>query len=112
MAARKAGRWPVMAAAVGMIVVSVVPIIWIEAQPRDGADVAAIFPPWATRESAFARAVAAGGMVVRQGTLDTILVVHGGKPGLIERLYAAGAWAVIDPVAFGGCLVKGPSAAE
>ena len=110
MAARKAGGWRVMTAAVGMIVVSVLPIIWIEAQPHDGADVAAVFAPWTTRESAFARVVVAGGMVVRQGTLDTILVVHGGTPGLIGRLYAAGAWAVIDPVAFGGCLVKGSSA--
>jgi hypothetical protein len=110
VAARKAGGWRVIAAAVGMIVLSAVPIIWIAAQPRDGADVAAVFAPWATRESAFARVVAAGGTVVRQGTLDTILVVHGGNPGLIGRLYAAGAWAVIDPVAFGGCLVKGSSA--
>jgi hypothetical protein len=110
VAARKAGGWRVMAAAVGMIVVSVLPIIWVEAQPRDGGDVAAIFAPWATRESAFARVLAAGGTVVRQGTLDTILVVHGANPGLIGRLYAAGAWAVIDPVAFGGCLVKGSSA--
>ena len=107
MAAGKTGGWRVMAAAVGMMLASVLPIIWIEAQPRDGADVAAVFPPWATGESAFARVVAAGGMVVRQGTLDTILVVHGANPGLIGRLYAAGAWAVIDPVAFGGCLVKG-----
>jgi len=101
-----------MAAIAGMVVLSVVPIIWIAAQPRDGADVAAVFAPWATRESAFAQVLAAGGIVVRQGTLDTILVVHGGNPGLIGRLYAAGAWAVIDPVAFGGCLVKGPSAAN
>jgi len=101
-----------MAAVAGMVVLSVVPIIWIAAQPRDGADVAAVFAPWATRESAFAQVLAAGGTVVRQGTLDTILVVHGGNPGLIGRLYAAGAWAVIDPVAFGGCLVKGPSAAN
>ena len=112
MAVRKAGRWRVMAAVAGMVVLSVVPIIWIAAQPRDGADVAAVFAPWATRESAFAQVLAAGGTVVRQGTLDTILVVHGGNPGLIGRLYAAGAWAVIDPVAFGGCLVKGPSAAN
>jgi hypothetical protein len=112
VATRKAGGWRVMAAALGMIVLSVVPVLWIAAQPRDGADVAAVFAPWATRESAFARVVAAGGMVVRQGTLDTILVVHGGSPGLIGRLYAAGAWAVIDPVAFGGCLVKGSSAVD
>jgi len=110
MAARKAGGWRMMAAAVGMVVLSVVPVIWLAARPRDGADVAAIFAPWTTGESAFTRVMAAGGMVVRQGTLDTILVVHGGNPGLIGRLYAAGAWAVIDPVAFGGCLVKGSSA--
>lgn len=109
MAARKAGGW-VIATAVGMVVLSVVPVIWLAAQPRDGADVAAVFAPWTSRESAFARVVAAGGRVVRQGTLDTILVVHGGNPGLIGRLYAAGAWAVIDPVAFGGCLVKGSNA--
>ena len=107
MAARKAGGWRVMAAVVGMIVVSVLPILWIEAQPRGGAEVAAVFAPWATRESAFAQAMAAGGTVVREGTIDTILIVHGSDPGLIGRLYAAGAWAVIDPVAFGGCLVKG-----
>jgi hypothetical protein len=101
-----------MAVAVGIIVLSVVPIIWVEARPRDGADVAAIFAPWATREGAFARALAAGGVVVRQGTIGTILVVHGGNPGLVDRLYAAGAWAVIDPVAFGGCLVKSAGAAE
>jgi hypothetical protein len=111
VATRQSSGWPAAVAAAVTIVASVVPIVWIQAQPRDGADVAAIFAPWATREAAFARTIAAGGMVVRQGTLDTILVVHGGNPGLIDRLYAAGAWAVIDPVAFGGCLVKSPSAA-
>ena len=112
MAARKTGGWRVIAAAAGMVVLSLMPVVWIAAKPRNGADVAAIFAPWTTRESAFARVVAAGGMVVRQGTLDTILVVHGGNPGLIGRLYAAGAWAVIDPVAFGGCLVKGSNAVD
>jgi hypothetical protein len=112
VAATQAGGWSAVVGAVGMIVVSIVPVVWIQARPRDGADVAAIFAPWTTREGAFARAMAAGGVVVRQGTIDTILVVHGGNPGLIDRLYAAGAWAVIDPVAFGGCLVKAPSSAE
>jgi hypothetical protein len=111
LARRQSGGWPAAVAAV-TIVASVVPIVWIQAQPRDDADVAAIFAPWATREGAFARTIAAGGMVVRQGTIDTILVVHRGNPGLIDRLYAAGAWAVIDPVAFGGCLVTGPSVAH
>ena len=112
MAARQAGRWPVSIAAIGMIAVSVVPIVWIEGRPHDGADVAAIFAPWATSEGAFARVIAADGVVVRQGTTDNILIVHGAKPGLIDRLYAAGAWAVVDPVAFGGCLMKAPSVAD
>jgi len=112
VAKRRSGGWPAAVAAAVMVVASAMPIVWIQAQPRDGADVAAIFAPWATREGAFARTIAAGGIVVRQGTTDTILVVHGGNPGLIDRLYAAGAWAVIDPVALGGCLVKSPSVAK
>jgi hypothetical protein len=31
-------------------------------------------------------------------------VVQSDEPGLIGRLYAAGAWLVIDPNVFGGCL--------
>lgn len=112
MAATQADGRAALAAAVGMIAASVVPIVWVEAQPHDGSDVAAVFAPWRSREDAFARAMSAGGVVVREGTFHTILVVHDGNPGLVDRLYAAGAWAVIDPVAFGGCLVKSPGAAE
>jgi hypothetical protein len=78
-----------------------------EARPRDGApEVAAIFPPWLSREQAMAQVMRSGGLVVRAGALDSILVVHAEGPGLAARLYAAGAWAVVDPVAFGGCLVR------
>jgi hypothetical protein len=94
------------------MVVSVLPIGWIEARPRDDRQVAAIFAPWTGHEAAFFRAATAGGRVVREGVFDNILVVRAERPGLIDRLYAAGAWLVIDPVAFGGCLVKGPSKAE
>lgn len=83
---------------------SVVPLAWLQARPRGFAEVAAVFPPWIGGERAFARVLAARGLVVREGARDWILVVHGDDPGLIRRLYAAGAWAVIDPVAFGGCL--------
>ena len=53
-----------------------------------------------------AAVLAARGVVVRQGAIGSILVVHGEEAGVIDRLYAAGAWAVIDPVAFGGCLAR------
>lgn len=89
-----------------MAIASLVALAGLEAKPQGFAEVAAIFPPWVTRERAFAAVVAAGGVVVRQGIAGSILVVHGDDPGVIPRLHAAGAWAVIDPVAFGGCLVR------
>lgn len=87
---------------------SLLAVAWLEAQPRGSAEVAAIFPPWASREGVIIAVAAAGGLLVRRGAFDTILVVHGRDAGLVGRLYAAGAWAVIDPVAFGGCLVASP----
>jgi hypothetical protein len=91
-----------------MVLVSLAPLVWLETRPRSGTEVAAIFAPWLTSEEAFARAGSAGGNVVRQGVFATILVVHGKDASVIDHLYAAGAWAVIDPVAFGGCLVRSP----
>lgn len=103
--------WRAALAAAFMIPASAAPVAWIESRPRDATEVAVIFAPWTTSEDAFARVLAADGLVTRQGVVDSILVVHGADPGLIDRLYRAGAWAVIDPVAFGGCLVKSPSRA-
>jgi len=83
---------------------SVIAMATLQAQPRDGTQVAAVFPPWMDGEHALARVAQAGGLVVRRGIIDAIVVVHSDDPGLIDRLYAAGAWAVIDPATLGGCL--------
>jgi hypothetical protein len=100
-------RWRPAVAVLLMAVASFAATAWLQSQPPSGAaEVAAIFPPWTAPERTFAQVVMAGGLVVRQGAFDSIVVVHGDKGGLVERLYAAGAWAVIDPVAFGGCLVR------
>jgi ABC-type spermidine/putrescine transport system permease subunit I len=101
--------WQAALAVALMILASAAPVAWIESRPRDGSEVAVIFAPWMTSEDAFARVLAADGLVMRQGIIESILVVHGVDSGLINRLYAVGAWAVIDPVAFGGCLVKSRS---
>ncbi len=111
MAAQRAQRRAILGAAL-LSVASVMPLAWLQARPRGFAEVAVIFPPWTGREQAFARVVAAGAPVVREGARDWILVVQGEDPGVIRRLYAAGAWAVIDPVAFGGCLVRPVEAAR
>ncbi|HEY2134620.1 MAG TPA: hypothetical protein VGH49_01960 [Xanthobacteraceae bacterium] len=86
--------------------ISVVAMAALQAQPRDRTQVAAVFSPWTSSEHAFAQVAQAGGLVVRRGVIDAIVVVHGDDPGLIDRLYAAGAWAVIDPATFGGCLAS------
>ena len=109
MAASPGTRSAFLAAA-ALALMSVLPLAWLEVRPRDGAEVAAIFPPWISGERAFALAAAAGGRVVRQGIRDSILVVRGEGVGFEARLYAAGALAVIDPVAFGGCLAQAPAA--
>jgi hypothetical protein len=107
--AASARSGPAFFAAAALALIGFLPLAWLEARPRGGSEVAAIFPPWMGRERAFAAAQSAGGRVVRQGLIASILVVHGEDAGLSDRLYAAGAWAVIDPVAFGGCLAQPPA---
>jgi hypothetical protein len=92
-------------AAVLMIVVSALTMAALEASPRNGQDVAAIFPPWIDSGQAIERIAQAGGAVVRLGATDTILVVHSDSTDFPEKLRAQGAWLVVDPVAFGGCLL-------
>jgi hypothetical protein len=87
-----------------LVVASVLAMAALQAHPRDGAQVAAVFSPWTDGGGAIARVAQAGGLVVRRGIFDTIVVVQSDQPGLIARLYAAGAWLVIDPATLGGCL--------
>lgn len=90
---------------------SVLAMASLQARPRDGTQVAAVFSPWTSGEQAFSRVADAGGLIVRRGIIDAIVVVQGDDPGLIDRLYAAGAWAVVDPASWGGCLAdnSGPA---
>jgi hypothetical protein len=97
-------RQPLLVATV-LAVVSVLAMAALQARPRSGAQVAAVFSPWTSGQAAFARIAQADGLVVRRGFIDAIVVVQSDDPGLIDRLYAAGAWLVVDPAAFGGCLV-------
>jgi hypothetical protein len=108
VAARRASGWPAVLVAAALILASVLPIAWLEARPRNDRDVAVMFASWTTRGAVLARVTIAEGFIAAEGILDSIVVVHGGSAGLIGRLYAAGARAVVDPVAFGGCLVRSP----
>jgi hypothetical protein len=69
--------------------------------------VAALFNPNWSAERAFAAVAAAGGSVVSEGALRTIVTAQG-KDGLRSSLYRHGAWLVID-VPFQGCGWRRPS---
>jgi len=83
---------------------SVLSVAALEAQPRDRTRVAAIFSPWTSAERAMAQVALAGGRIVRPGLIDAIVVAQGDGVDFADRLYAVGAWAVVDPAAWGGCL--------
>ncbi len=93
-----------MIAASLLVALSVIAMAALQAQPHDRTRVAAVFSPWTNGERAIAQVASAGGLVVRRGAIDTIVIVQGDDPDLIDRLYAAGAWIVVDPAAWGGCL--------
>ena len=97
-------RRPLLSA-IFLFLASTTTLAGLEARPRDGRDVAAVYPPWMTGTSAFGRVAQAGGAVVRAGALDTILVAHGDDPDFAARLRDGGAWLVLDPLALGGCLL-------
>jgi hypothetical protein len=98
--------------AAALAAASVLSMAALEAQPRDRTRVAAIFPPWTSAEHAIAQVAQAGGRIVRPGLIDAIVVVQGDDADFADRLYAAGAWAVVDPAAWGGCLASGPAPAS
>ena len=71
--------------------------------PQQGTVVAVVFAPWGSPTDALKRVAAADGLVLREGAFGNILVTRSDSPDFIDRLYRAGAWAVLNPVAFSGC---------
>ena len=69
--------------------------------------VAVVFDPSWSAERAFAAVAEAGGTIVREGALRTILTAQG-DDGLRSSLYRHGAWLVID-VPFQGCGWRSPT---
>jgi hypothetical protein len=69
-----------------------------------GSPVAAIYAPGTSEETAFAAVAAAGGLPIRNGGFDNIVVARADDPGFASRLLANGAWLVVDAVALGACL--------
>jgi hypothetical protein len=70
----------------------------------ESAPVAAIFPLWWSADRAFLAAAEAGGAVVREGAVSSLLVAQSSQPGFRRKLHASGAWLLLDPKAIAACL--------
>ena len=91
-----------------LLIASATPLLAVADLPGAArATVAAIFPPAMDRAEALSAAVAAGGLVLREGGWGTVVVAHSDEVGFARRLRRAGAWLVLDPRSAAGCLVAG-----
>lgn len=70
--------------------------------PRSGT-VAVLAPPGSGAAEAARIVAAAGGVLLRAGRFDTLLIAASDEPGFARRLYAAGAWLVVHPALAGPC---------
>ena len=72
--------------------------------PRDDTRVAVVAAPWSGLAGASHIIDAADGRILSIGRLPWIVVTDRGDQAFIDRLYSAGAWAVLDARAAQGCL--------
>lgn len=73
--------------------------------PATGAaTVAAVFPPWWSRERALGAVAGTDGSVLREGAVGSILLVRSEIPMLADRLRSRGALLVLGPAGLAGCL--------
>jgi hypothetical protein len=85
----------VVIAAIGMSTV-------LQPPPANAVSIAAVFPPWWSRNQIW-RAALSTGEVVDVGGSRFVLVLHSSAPGLAARLRRAGALLVLDRLTLGVC---------
>ncbi|AWN47281.1 hypothetical protein DK419_13940 [Methylobacterium terrae] len=99
---RLPGRYlPALPAACWLALALLVPVL-VALAPRSGT-VAVLGPPAAGAAGAARIVAAAGGVLLRAGRLDGLLIASSNEPGFTRRLYAAGAWLVVHPALAGPC---------
>ena len=72
------------------------------AKPNDDSAIVAVFPPWWSASRALTAASDVGA-VVDSGAFPFVLIVQSQRPGLGDRLRAAGALLLLNPLGVGGC---------
>ena len=85
-----------------LILIALVPLgvsLFCQLRPADTGPVAVLFPPWWDSRGSLTAAGSAG-PIVRFGAVPFVVVVDAADR---DRLWAAGAWLLLDPAILGGC---------
>jgi hypothetical protein len=93
---------PAQALAAWLSLIAVGLLAGLPAPAADSPRVAAVFPPWWTRERIWAAAAAVGD-VLDAGASPSVVVFRRNGKGLEQRLGKAGAILLLDPRSFAGC---------
>jgi hypothetical protein len=84
----------------------------MDAQPRAGADIAVLAPPWSGPSRAAVIAAASDGDIVGGTRFAFIIVAHPRSPRFVAEAYAHGAWLVFDAGLIAGCRLSGAATAQ
>lgn len=87
----------VVSLVIATIAATLAPAALAMTRPANPFQVAAVFPPWWSRQR-MNDAVGEAGAISAYGGLGAIAVVHGGTD-LPQQLRRAGAWLILDPEA-------------
>jgi hypothetical protein len=90
--------------------ISTIAVARIGLEPADmSRGVGVIFAPWVDADTAFVRAVSAGGRFVRFGGPSFVVIVEPEAAGYAERIKDAGALLLVDPQVIAACLSWPPA---
>lgn len=78
----------------------------IAVAPAERGAVAIFVPPWVSGPDPIEIIAAADGRYMRRGIADWVVIATSDEPGFVDRLYAAGAWVVANPIVAGACIAK------
>ncbi len=93
--------WP----AVALLGVVVLGLVIATLYPSGSDDqYAVVAPPWYSRAQTIGLIESIDAGIVDTGGPANMLIIHSSAPGVVRKLFGAGAWLVIDPVQLRGCI--------
>ena len=90
------------ALALGLAIIASTGYLTVFDIPEDSV-VAVVFPPWVGDEAAFSKVVSLGALPIRTELGGSVQVVLPPSAAFKARIVELGAWAIVNPLGFGGC---------